>query len=345
VNSPPNAEFVSQSVPSEMAAYQLYNVSVTMKNTGDRPWTDADKFRLGSANPQDNVTWGWRRVHLPPGVSVAPGASYKFAFTVAAPGEPGIYNFQWRMVQTGVQWFGQASSNIAVNVAHPPPYRASFISQVVPASMSAGVRYAVSVTMRNTGTKTWTAAEKYRLGSENPRDNKRWGLERVAVPANVLPGTNVTFSFTVTAPASGGVQNFQWRMLREGVTWFGDLTPNVAVNVIVRNAAFVSQSVPTTMAAGASYPVSITVQNTGATVWTSSEKYRLGSQNPTDNVIWGGFNRVLLPASVDPGGTVTFNFKVTAPSSPGTYNFQWRMLQEGVQWFGSLTQNLQFEVR
>jgi hypothetical protein len=35
-----------------------------------------------------------------------------------------------------------------------------------------------------------------------------------------------------------------------------------------------------------------------------------------------------------PGQNVTFNFNVTAPSTPGMYNFQWKMVQDFVEWFG-----------
>ena len=31
-------------------------------------------------------------------------------------------------------------------------------------------------------------------------------------------------------------------------------------------------------------------------------------------------------------------------ANPGTYNFQWRMLLEGVQWFGDVTQNVAVSV-
>ena len=35
------------------------------------------------------------------------------------------------------------------------------------------------------------------------------------------------------------------------------------------------------------------------------------------------------------GSQVTFNFNITAPANVGYYHFQWRMLQENVEWFGS----------
>jgi YD repeat-containing protein len=105
------------------------------------------------------------------------------------------------------------------------------------------------------------------------------------------------------------------------------------------NAAFISQSAPTTLIAGQTANVSVTMQNTGTTTWTTAEGYKLGSQNPQDNGTWGT-GRVALPASVAPGGQATFNFNVTAPTTPGTYNFQWRMLREGVEWYGGYTTNV-----
>ena len=58
-----------------------------------------------------------------------------------------------------------------------------------------------------------------------------------------------------------------------------------------------------------------------------------------------GLNRVPLPHSVPPGGTVTFDFIVTAPSKAGLYNFQWRMVQDGVEWFGAPSQNVVISVK
>jgi hypothetical protein len=108
---------------------------------------------------------------------------------------------------------------------------------------------------------------------------------------------------------------------------------------LTRNSEFVSQSVPATMQAGHVYPVSITLKNTGNTNW-GSEGYKLGSQNPADNTRWG-LARVLLNSNpseiVLPGQTKTFTFNVTAPSPPGSYPFQWQVLQEGVAWFGATT--------
>jgi NTE family protein len=112
---------------------------------------------------------------------------------------------------------------------------ARFIRQSVPTTMVAGKQTVVSVTMRNGGASPWTSggAQPYRLGSQNPQDNTTWGLQRVELPTSTIaPGQEVTFTFWVTAPRSPGPHNFQWRMLQEGISWFGNFTQNVIVNVI-----------------------------------------------------------------------------------------------------------------
>jgi len=111
-----DAKFISQNVPTIMTAGKIYSVSVTMENVGASTWTEAANYRLGSQNPQDNNTWGLNRVYLASGESVVPGQNKTFTFNVTAPSTPGVYNFQWRMVQDGVEWFGEKTSNVAVSV-------------------------------------------------------------------------------------------------------------------------------------------------------------------------------------------------------------------------------------
>ena len=108
---------------------------------------------------------------------------------------------------------------------------AAFVSQTVPATMTPGQTYSVNVTMRNTGTSTWTPDGDYQLGAENLPDNTRWGMSRVNLNAIVRPGEDATFSFMVTAPAAGS-HSFQWRMVQQNVQRFGALTTNVNVQTV-----------------------------------------------------------------------------------------------------------------
>jgi hypothetical protein len=99
--------------------------------------------------------------------------------------------------------------------------------------MTAGQSYTASVSMTNNGASTWTNAALYRLGSLNPQDNTTWGMSRVILASGdaIAPGQTKTFTFTVQAPASSGTYGFQWRMVREGVAWFGGSSANVSVTV------------------------------------------------------------------------------------------------------------------
>lgn len=235
--------------------------------------------------------------------------------------------------------------------------------------------YRVFVTMRNTGTSTWTAAGGYKLGSQNPANNNTWGLTRANLSASVAPTQLVTFTFGAKKPAQGnGYFNFQWQMVQDGgVGYFGERTNNGIVPAgawlpqgsTPNYATFVSQSVPTEMVGdGSLYVVSITMHNAGTNWWVpsgGSQEFSkrggvktqsvgiscsLGAQSPQDNMTWG-LNRIPLPSSPDPemppmivypGQDVTFYFGLTAPSTPGQYTLQWMMVEETQgQWFGTLT--------
>ncbi len=114
-----------------------------------------------------------------------------------------------------------------------PPQKATFVTQTPPpVLLTPGQAYNVSVTMQNTGISTWTSGgTPQRLGSQNPQDNTVWGLGRIDVPEEIPPGSSATFNFTAHAPTSTGIYQFQWRMVQEGVTWFGDFTSDVQCTI------------------------------------------------------------------------------------------------------------------
>lgn len=222
-----SADFIDQNVPTMMLPGQTAQVTITMKNVGDSSWFTNQGIKLGAEG--DTMIWGLNRAPLTPD-GVAPNGQAVFTFNITAPSTPGTYNFQWRMLQEGVQRFGDVTPNVPITVL-APSNQAQFISQTVKTTMTAGEFSTVSITMKNVGNTTWTAGSAYRLGSQNPQDNMTWGLNRVVLPNDVPPGATVTFTFDVFSPAKSGTYNFQWRMVRDGVEWFGPQTPNVSVSV------------------------------------------------------------------------------------------------------------------
>jgi hypothetical protein len=124
---------------------------------------------------------------------------------------------------------GSFYCRVLVSKNAPRPHNSIFASQDVPVQMRVGGTYRTKVTLRNVGGTTWVSP--IRLGSQNPQDNLTWGLGRVELPGPVAPGAEAAFDFFVTAPSTPGTYNFQWRMVHEGVTWFGPSTPSIAVSV------------------------------------------------------------------------------------------------------------------
>jgi thermolysin len=165
-------------------------------------------------------------------VYVTPSSQFTDVRNACETAASDMYGFGSAQYESTKQAWCAVGVGACSGVPSPESPNATFVSQSVPTSMTAGQSYSVSVTMRNSGTKTWTS-DVYRLGSQNPQDNTVWGFNRVYLPTGttVPPGYDYTFYFTVTAPATTGSYNFQWRMVQEGVGWFGDLTPNVLVNV------------------------------------------------------------------------------------------------------------------
>ncbi len=613
-----DSQFISQSVPASMTAGQTYPVSVTMKNTGTANWTLAGNYKLGSQNPQDNKTWGMSRVTLSSGETIAPNQSKTFAFNVTAPATSGTYNFNWRMVQEGVGWFGGLTTNIAVNVVTAPTPspthtigvrsvngngefynkitgekfipRGNHYARLIPSAhalFDVGVYNASAVetalnSMQNNGYNTVGVILSYaKIGGSLTKpgvdtaymanvidflrrakahnlyvmlraqwlpSNYNSISASMPTPANV-DGTNLYFMkqgridaykqfwtdvinsikgtdsallstisfydafvephfssdwkpFSLTSgfvtPAEGGTYDMSNNASRQRaadnsalywanqisaaikaadpsalvgagvfspgavgrsgydgvvnnsdnrapfrlttlsrssfdyadlhgkesdydsaevsllssskpllmgeihapVSWYSDptvaaagtrdqqatscsygfdgwimwtwdtdeqsnfwnaLSGGGAINsalspfkrqnpcntaATVNNAAFISQSVPTSLLSGESRQVSITLKNTGTGNWMNSLGYRLGSENPANNLTWGTGRVTLNDGEVIRSGEQRqFTFTIKAPQTAGTYNFQWKMLQERYQWFGVVTPNVAITVR
>jgi hypothetical protein len=108
------------------------------------------------------------------------------------------------------------------------------------------------------------------------------------------------------------------------------------------NAAFVSQSVPSSLTTGQTATASVTMRNSGTTTWVPGS-YFLMSQNPASNTTWG-LSAIGIGTTVAPGANATFTFTITAPATSGTYNFQWQMLQYNVAYFGAKSTNVAISV-
>ncbi|MDO8638088.1 MAG: hypothetical protein Q7R43_00815, partial [Candidatus Daviesbacteria bacterium] len=108
-----------------------------------------------------------------------------------------------------------------------------------------------------------------------------------------------------------------------------------------KDAACVSNNIPTTMTQGVAYPgLQVTMKNTGTSAWTSATNFKLGEEGSKDPPYlqrWGVARALPIVGSVAPGANYTFTFTETPASFltvNATYANKWQMLKEGVAWFG-----------
>ncbi len=201
-------------------------------------------------------------------------------------------------------------------------------------SIAPGATFTYSITLQNSGGTPWIGlggTEGYTL---NYLSGTQMGWTQKTMGANVLPGGSKTFSQTLTAPTAAGTYTLNTRLNNADDLYFG---PTYSLTITVggvNSASAVSDTAPTHVTAGKTFSATVVMNNNGGTTWTTAGGYKLGSQDAQDNTTWG-FTRVALPASIAPGANATFTFTGTAPTTPGTYSFDWQMVQEGVMWFGT----------
>ena len=343
-----NASYVSQSVSTSYAPGETATVSVTMKNTGESTWSASAGYKLGSQSPQDNLIWGGiGRVLLSPTDQILPCQSKTFVFQIKAPAQAGSYNFQWRMLREGVQWFGDYSPVVPVSVetitGSSNLGRIESLSTNADGSLSVN-GWACQGDAAAMNVDLYLGPPATSIGSQTIISRTLTSISRPDVSnAGYCGGTSKGSPYGFSIPISPAIAT---QYLGKAIYVYGINTygyPNLALlnsgnfNIpVVNNAAFVSQSVSTSYAPGETATVSVTMKNTGESTWSASAGYKLGSQSPQDNLIWGGIGRVLLSSTdqIAPGQSKTFTFQIKAPARAGSYNFQWRMLCEGIQWFG-----------
>jgi hypothetical protein len=227
-----------------------------------------------------------------------------------------------------------------------PAYDAQYISETVPSQIEPLTSASASITMQNTGTATWIRGDVF-LSTQDPQDNYYWCIQnnqygmysgnRVLIPNDVAPNEQVTFNFDVV-PLScrfAAASPFVFRMLSQTHGTFGQETPDPGV-IVATATVFVSQQVPAMVPAGATVLVTETFTNTTTTTWQVTDGYTLGPAGPTGNTTWG-VSPVPLPVSVAPNANVTFIFYAVAPTTVGTYNFQWQMNMPNGTPFGSVS--------
>ncbi len=257
-----DARFISRSAPAIVTTGQTAAVSVTMQNChasgvctgGDlKPWygeASGTPYRLGAQDPQDDPgvpprPWGLKRINMPSGAGfkVDPGQSRTFSFNITAPsciaGQPGCaatipgctptdaYHmnciFRWKMVQEGVEWFGESPSVTIQVKANEPPVVSNITATYIPCS-----------TASNVATIGWT----YTDPDGNPQS--AWRIEL----ADDAFGTWTSLYDTGIIAGSGNNQTITWgtaprnKTIKIRVTVWDSGSPVLASAPVIQNGIF-----------------------------------------------------------------------------------------------------------
>ena len=212
-----------------------------------------------------------------------------------------------------------------------PAWDATYVNQSFPSSMTAGSTAVVWVDSRSDGSVHLKHAET-RLGTQEPQDRSspfctpnNWvGCNRPTDvdQSDVAQGAVGRFTFILTAPATAGSYTEKYKLVREGVTWFGPtITWNITVTASQGN---VGGTVTNASNANAIAGATVTLTGVGSTTTNSSGAYAFNNVNAgayTLSASATGFNAASTGITINAGSTTTQNFALTpsdtqAPTAP-----------------------------
>ncbi|HKY03542.1 MAG TPA: putative Ig domain-containing protein [Blastocatellia bacterium] len=170
-----------------------------------------------------------------------------------------------------------------------------------------------------------------------------WSI--VAGAGSLPPGLALNPVGSITGiPTAADTYNFRLKVTDAAlVSVERDFAITVSENDNQFNSTFASQTVPAQVNPGQRFTVNVKWNNTGTQAWNGSAGFRAVSQNPANNATWGGNTVAPIGVVVLPGQQLDLNFIATAPTTPGTYNFQWMLAQNNV-FFGEASVNVAIQV-
>ena len=119
-----DAAFVRMAVPRKVIACQVFAVTITMRNTGRKPW-GGWPIRLRSVHPPNGLPWGTEYILIAQGKSVEPGQEYSFTSRLRAAGKARQVGFRWQVCKDGTMRFGEPTPARTIEVAPRPPETAT----------------------------------------------------------------------------------------------------------------------------------------------------------------------------------------------------------------------------
>ncbi len=108
----------------------------------------------------------------------------------------------------------------------------------VPSQMVAGSKYSVTITVKNTGTESWTAAKGYRLVPQSGSPFTK-SVGTLGSNETIKPGYSKKFKFTLTGPSKPGAYTASWRMVKGTETFGSTLSKKINVAALKLNSIYI----------------------------------------------------------------------------------------------------------
>jgi hypothetical protein len=228
------AQWLEYLAPEHLAAGQMSSAIIEVKNTGSKTWPSSgtEAVRLGyrwtNADGQVVPLPEAKTQALP--TTIRPGETARFrTVPYATPQLPGAYLLVWDLWQAGA-WLssqGAAVREQAVQLV-PPEYALEWhVLQPWPGWVAPSTSQPASLTLRNTGTRTWAAGGEnpvhlaYHWFTENGGLVEPWDTFRTLLPVDVPPNSAVEIDdIWYTTPAVPGRYILRWDLVEEARHWF-----------------------------------------------------------------------------------------------------------------------------
>lgn len=201
-----------------------------------------------------------------------------------------------------------------------------------------------TATLVNNGGTTWNLQAG---GGYGLQMTGGWSSVTITTSStSVAPGQAATFLITARAPRVAQTVAFAVQMQRNGVGFGALLSQSVQISAGTLNAQLISLTLPGSVDTGAPVNVSVILKNSGTQPWwnvgvDSATPFRFANQGSNPTLFGPAYIDIGSGSNttgyVDPGETITLNYVLSAPSTPGATPFVWRMKQEGGGAFGDTT--------
>ena len=345
------------------------SIGFNLRNSGSRTWGDVRLVLVNDPPGNMRQAMGWETPNQIPGdrQRVAPGQVTYMRFHVNPTDQNplGDYPFRFRLYdRASGRWIAGVEPSFLLRVGRGC-WSAAFVSQRRPGFVEAGTSRETEIALRNTGGCRWdrSVVRLGTLGDEPfPYADGSWlNRNRLQMREDtVAPGGVAHFTGRIAPPAGTGPDRRLLRLapVADGWQWFSGhiglyqvilvgpagQSPAKADDYAAQLVGFTYPAGP--LSAGQRGSFTATYRNTGWTSWLPSgnQPVHFRGIRPTDResrfidpagpYVYGR-QGISVPAVVHPGETVTLTMPLLGPDlPPGEYPEYFRLVAEGVSWFG-----------